>query len=201
MKGKKLQLLATGLMVLAIFLVARPWRDSAMDTSDSNGASPTGDGAGGAAGGTRSETSASSRSPIARSAPFEASEEVAELLGEDHEHVVDVVARLKGFIEDSSKPMSARGEALTHLLNLCSPEDMERELLELALRPGLAREFRAEIIAESLNHSAEFRGELLISLLETPALGSEKEALEGLRELAGEDFGTSPAAWREALAR
>ncbi|OYV04703.1 MAG: hypothetical protein CFE26_15460, partial [Verrucomicrobiales bacterium VVV1] len=58
-----------------------------------------------------------------------------------------------------------------------------------------------QILADSLNHSAAFRGELLMFLLENQQLGCGTEAVDGLKELTGEDFGNSAAEWREALKR
>lgn len=202
MSRKTLPILASSLLLLGILLLGRAWLGRSGSQSGESSLPPAGANQRSAASSGRQNPAPDTVTKLATTRPpepFEASKEVAALLGTGTQTDAEVIAGLMAFSQDSRKPLGARKEAMTHLLNLCSGADHEPSLLELACGPELEKELRVQILADSLNHSLEFRGELMVRLLENPQLGTGTEARERLSELIGEDLGSAPGPWREAL--
>ncbi|OYV01444.1 MAG: hypothetical protein CFE26_22915, partial [Verrucomicrobiales bacterium VVV1] len=159
MTRKKLLSLASVLLLLAVGLLLKSFRGGGSQESGSSNpveSAPrkSNEGTGRISSGRDPITSklAGTRPPE----PFESSKEVAALLGSGGGADAEVIPRLMEFTQNSEKPLAARQEAMTHLLNLCSGADSESTLLELASRPLLGKELRIQMLAASLNHSAAF---------------------------------------------
>ena len=126
------------------------------------------------------------------------SDAVAALVGDRTLSDTDAANGLRRIVEDGSRKIDERMEALTHLLNL-APNDQPSLLRDLAAAKVMADEVRQRLAADALNRPHHLQGEILVGLLANAAGDARKELLGHLTFLCGEDLGDDLAAWRKAV--
>ncbi len=128
------------------------------------------------------------------------SDAVAALVGDKSLTDLDVIAGLRRIVDDGSRKIEERLEALEHLLNLI-PANKPDLLRDMASRKVMPNEVRMRLAADALNRPHRVQGEILVALLANAAGDSRKELLSDLTVLCGgEDLGDDLAAWRKAVA-
>lgn len=112
-----------------------------------------------------------------------------------------LMAGLSKLVLDSSLPLEARNEAMSHLLNL-SVEDPAPILLPLIKDAKLPDPLCQRILEDALNSQPTWQADACLAAL---AHRKDKETLTEAREhlafLTGADHGDNLAAWTETVAR
>jgi len=148
----------------------------------------------------RPERTPGKKPPRGGAAPAASSSDaVAALVGDKSLSDQDVIAGLRRIVDDGSRKIEERLEALEHTLNLI-PNEKQDLLREMASRKVMPNEVRMRLAADALNRPHHLQGEILVLLLANAAGDPRKELLKDLTHLCGgEDLGDDLAAWRKAL--
>lgn len=197
MSSKSLRLLLAGLLMglgLAIWLSSNKAKETPGEKNGS-AATETATRANRAARSSPTERLKPTRS-ISSAASSPASDEVADLIGDEAMPDNEVIDQLREIVASADRPLAQRTEALEHLILLVE-NDQPAALYELATMPDLPSELVTRISDESLNRPKQVRGEILLRLLEHVSGDARAEVLDELRFLTDAD--QDPADWRAAV--
>ena len=126
------------------------------------------------------------------------SDAVAALVGDTALTDAEVITGLRRIVDDGSRKIDERLEALDHVLNLVSNKTPDL-LRDLATRKVMPDEVRLRLAADALNRPQHLQGEVLVALLVNAAGDARKKLLVDLSGLCGENCGDDLAGWRAAV--
>lgn len=123
-----------------------------------------------------------------------------DILAEPDDDYVRVAKKLSALVLDPRASMEEREEALAHALNLSAGSEAE-VLTPLVTNPALPDSLTETILGEALNRPLAYQADLYLAAL---AVRKSPEMQTLIREhlaflTGGEDLGSDPKAWAEAI--